>query len=236
MEEAQYHVKTKLGISDEYTSHSVEHPFYGPGQGATYGPGMAILLIGTGAKQFNHFAHGATYESPDRQAKLTVYVLTFIDDSNTRYNDFGTDPPPPIEDLLQAASQDAQLWHDIIVAINQELELSKCSYHAIYYDFEPSGKPKLVCNDAPPGDLRITDVNGNQVSINHVSSARPIKYLGLLQSPDNQKDHLAKLKKMAKELPESQTAPTSTLRKPGSSTRPSTNLACPTPFHCATTQ
>ena len=198
MEEAHYHVKTKLGISDDYASHTVAKPFYGPGQGATYAPGMAILLIGTGAKQFSTFAHGATYESPDRQATLKVYVLTFIDDSNTRFNDFVSDPPPPIEDLLQAASQDAQLWHDIIVAINQELELSKCSYHAIYYEFEPSGKPVLACNDEPPGNLQINDVNGNPVSINYVPNSKPIKYLGLLQSPDNQRDHLVTLKKKAK--------------------------------------
>jgi hypothetical protein len=81
--------------------------------------------------------------------------------------------------------------------------------------------------------LSINDVNGNPVSINHVSSDRPIKYLGLLQSPDNQREHLVKqLKKMAKEFAKVTNCTNFTPKEAWIFYKPSTNPACPTPFPC----
>ena len=38
---------------------------------------------------------------------------------------------------------DAQLWHDILWVTGGKLELTKCGYHLIYFDFDDSGIPTI---------------------------------------------------------------------------------------------
>ena len=54
----------------------------------------------------------------------------------------------------------SQLWHDILTAANQELELSKCKYHVTHFDFKTNGQPIMVNAAQPPAPLRITGKHG----------------------------------------------------------------------------
>ena len=65
MEEARCHLKTKLGISEEFVQHSVGMPWFGSGQGATYSPPKYLFMSSTTFDMFCERAKGATYESPD---------------------------------------------------------------------------------------------------------------------------------------------------------------------------
>jgi hypothetical protein len=195
LEQARYHIRTKMGISDVFASHSREFPFFGAGQGSSNGPAINNSMSSTAMDTYDSQAIGAIFESPDRLIRLKEFLIAFVDDVENRTNRFSAHPPPAIEDLLSDASKDGQLWHDLIVAINQELELAKCNYHAIHFDFTPTGQPKMVNDEQAPAELVLTDTQGHPVVVQHVPSNKAIKYLGCHKAPANHKQHMEALKK-----------------------------------------
>jgi hypothetical protein len=50
----------------------------------------------------------------------------------------------------------AQLWNDLLHVSGGLLEVSKCSYHILYFDFRPSGTPFMKGSSAaaPPSTQR----------------------------------------------------------------------------------
>jgi hypothetical protein len=56
-------------------------------------------------------------------------------------NDFDLSPQPDPADLAYLATVDAEIWSTELFASGGRLELLKCSYHYIYFQFRPNGKP-----------------------------------------------------------------------------------------------
>ena len=192
LSQAKYYLRTKLGISAEYAEHTQECPWFGTGQGSGNSPFYWLLISSTLYDLYTAQSDGgATYASPDKNLNVIIHLLGFVDDVNNR-----TNIPPSIElnfgiyqvihELIEQASRDSQLWHDIITAANQELELTKCKYHVIYYDFKENGEPIMVDSPDPPAPLQIHDRQGQPITIQHVQSSKSIKYLGCHKSPLNQ--------------------------------------------------
>ena len=200
LEQAKYYLRTKFGISAEYAEHTQECPWFGTGQGSGNSPFYWLLISSTLYDLYcSKTTGGAHYASPDKQLHITIHLLGFVDDVNNR-----TTLSPSIDSqglhdcmsqLMEQASQDSQLWHDILVAANQELELTKCKYHVLYYNFQNNGQPSLVDQPEPPAPLTITGIDGNPVAITHVPSSKAIKYLGCHKCPRNQTDQQAALMK-----------------------------------------
>jgi hypothetical protein len=72
--------------------------------------------------------------------------------------------------------------------VNQKLELTKCGYHAIEYEFLPTGEPKLI--NKPPVDLVLMDEQGNCFEIEQWLYNRAAQYLGCKKSISNKKTQL----------------------------------------------
>eukprot|EP00957_Ditylum_brightwellii_P192512 14658037-Ditylum_brightwellii.AAC.1 len=66
LEKAKYHLKTALGVSDEYYQHCHLYPIYGSVQGATNSPQTWLITSSTPYDMFDESAHGATFVSPDQ--------------------------------------------------------------------------------------------------------------------------------------------------------------------------
>ena len=61
-------------------------------------------------------------------------------------------------------TEDAQLWHDLLWISGVKLELPKCGYHIIYYNFAPTGVPKIKV--IPPNNkVILKDDEGDEVPI-----------------------------------------------------------------------
>ena len=69
-------------------------------------------------------------------------MVGFVDDSTGVVNDFHATTLPEVEALLQKMQHDAQLWNDLLWCSGGKLELPKCSYHFLYFDFDPDGTPR----------------------------------------------------------------------------------------------
>lgn len=93
-----------------------------------------------------------------------------------------------VKNLMEQASQESQIWHDILDAANQALELTKCKYHVIHYQFKPSGQPEMAIDETTPEELKVKNKQGNPVTITHVPNHKAVKYLGCWKAPIGQKD------------------------------------------------
>ena len=130
LEEAKYYLRTKLGISTEHAEHTRECPWFGTGQGSGNSPFYWLLISSTLYYLCcTKTDGGATYKSPDKSLQTTIHLLGFVDDVNNRttlsphvdINVQGLQATLTI--LMEQASKDSQLWHDILEAANQALEL-----------------------------------------------------------------------------------------------------------------
>ena len=185
LQEARYHLKTKLGISDNYVTHSFEEPWFGTGQGSGNSPAYWLFICSTLFDLYEARAKGACYTSPDGSLEVDIKIIGFVDDTRNSTNDFMVTQQPNLQTIVNQASQDSQLWHDLLASSNQALELSKCGYHAIEYTFQEDGTPELI--NKPPTTLSVSDGNGSLLTIQQWESTDAAKYLGCYKTPANQK-------------------------------------------------
>ena len=83
-------------------------------------------------------------------------------------------------------------------AVNQQLELPKCKYHVMHFEFKPSGEPHMVVEQQPPTPLTVNDAAQQPVHITHVPSDQALPYLGCQKSPMNQNKQEQVLKSKCK--------------------------------------
>ena len=171
--EARYHLKTKLGVSDEFVQHCQFHPWFGSGQGAGDSPTKWLVLSSTLFDEYEIRATGALYESPDGSWSIQLYLVGFVDDVRNTINGFANHVTT-MADLCLTAQRDCQLWHDLLGVVNQQLELPKCGYHAIEFEFLQTGEPKV--NPLPTTELTLTDLTGNPLQITQWPNDRAAKY------------------------------------------------------------
>jgi ribonuclease HI len=183
LQNAQYYLKTKLGLSDDAYSHCKLHPIYGTGQGSANSPVIWALISSKLFDAQAATAFGATFLSPDRSHQLQIFMIGFVDDTNAGVNNFAeADQSPTL--LLQRASSDAQLWHDLLCRSGGALEISKCAYHLAYYSFSASGAP--VLSSLPPNSNKVCiqeHSKSEPTSLKYLSPFSPRKTLGCYKSP-----------------------------------------------------
>ena len=184
LEEARYHLKTKYGVSDDYIQHCEAHPIFGMGQGSGNSPTYWLFISSTLFDIYDLRAHGSTYKSRDGSAKVQVKAVGFVDDVRTSVNAFENNTIT-VDQLIALATRDSQLWHDILSASNQALELPKCGYHAIIFEFDPTGHPTMV--DDPDCRITLKDKEGREFDIERWKTSQATKYLGAHKAPADQR-------------------------------------------------
>jgi hypothetical protein len=86
-------------------------------------------------------SYGAVFQSPDRTVSVAFSIVGFVDNSTCTSNDFNPSATLSPDYYIQSMQIDTQLWHDLPWVSGGMLELPKCSYHFLYFDFLPNGKP-----------------------------------------------------------------------------------------------
>jgi hypothetical protein len=148
-----------------------------------------------------------------------LWSAGFVDDCTGTYNNFQPQSEEPLSTMTTNMQEDAQTWNDLLWCSGGALELSKCSYHVLSFQFKPDGTPQPIRH-----------LNNNHISLVDSATKRPIlitpkspdephKTLGHWKSPTERKSasQLRAISTKAKH--------TSTLIATGAFTRFGTTLA-----------
>jgi hypothetical protein len=142
LQQARFHLWTTTGISEQFYSHSIQFPIFGSGQGSGNSPGIWLFISSTlVCDVHNSVSHGATFTNPNESEQVSISMVGFVDDSTGTYNNFQPQDELPFETMMSNMQTDAQAWNDLLWCSGRKLELPKCSYHVLRFQFKPSGQP-----------------------------------------------------------------------------------------------
>ena len=116
-------------------------------------------------------------QSPTGDINFTLTIVGFVDDTTTIT---ASPPGSSLSELLEKTKHDAQLWNDILFTSGGRLELSKCGYHTVFYDFLHSGLP--VLRHSTNQNLMLQDITGHIIPVKPKNIFQPQKNLGQFKS------------------------------------------------------
>ncbi|KAI2501756.1 hypothetical protein MHU86_12676 [Fragilaria crotonensis] len=134
LENAEFHVRTELGISPSEYHHDPAFPVYGTGQGSANSPAIWCFLSSTLFDCYDTRASPATYLDTQGDTRVQLGLIGFVDDCNGQTNAFGYDgSTDTVKRIASQAQSNAQCWSDLLHASGGALELSKCSTHVLQH-------------------------------------------------------------------------------------------------------
>ena len=178
LEEAEFKLKTSTKISDTSYRHCIKFPIHGTGQGSTNSPTIWCFISSVLFQSHNEKAHGILFESPDGEMMVRFNMVGFVDDSTCIT---GTGKDASLQELLTKMREDAQLWHDLLWCSGGKLELPKCGYHVIHFNFDNSGIPRM--QHSPGESITLNNEHGNEVIIKSKNIFQTRLNLGHSKSP-----------------------------------------------------
>ena len=200
LKEARYKLRTALGISELEYSHCPTFPLYGSGQGAGNSPCIWLLISSTLFDIHNSNAFGTTFTTPDGTITSRLTMVGFVDDSTGSCNDFQPQGQCSLEVLAARMQQDAQLWNDLLFCSGGRLELGKCSFHVLHFEFQPDGTPRPMSSTMGQKIELRDSISGRMICIPAKNASEAHKTLGHYKAPADQPQcqQLAALQKRAK--------------------------------------
>jgi hypothetical protein len=157
---ATYYIKTTHGLSPDFYSSTPGHPTHGPGQGSRIGPAIWVLVSCLMFAAMDVQCHGAEFCDPTGTTSHQRTGDGFVDDVANVFN-FGLadmlaqDYSP--SDIATGMQSEAQVWEKLLWATGGTLNLSKCFYYVIAWDFHKNGTPILLNPEAMPAvDIHLT--------------------------------------------------------------------------------
>ncbi len=105
-------------------------------------------------------------------------MVGFVDDSTCIT---GVGKNATLADLLTKMKDDAQLWHDLLWCSGGKLELPKCGYHVVHFNFDASGIPRM--QHSPGESITLNNEHGTEVIIKSKNIFQTRLNLGHSKSP-----------------------------------------------------
>jgi hypothetical protein len=197
LEEAKYHIRTEMGLSESHYSHQDEMPIYGTGQGSGNSPMLWCFLSSLMYDCYDKKAHHAKYSNPDHTNSIHWTMVGFVDDSNGQVNNFhDLESMTTWRTLRHKAIANATTWAHLLHATGGALELTKCSYHMLTWKFSMQGAPVLVNDDQLLRELPVQDPLTERVQhLEYLTPYQAHKTLGHYKEPaGTQSTQFTKLK------------------------------------------
>jgi hypothetical protein len=134
---------------------------------------------------YDALAHQASYCNPDRTNMMQINMIGFVDDSNGQVNSFlSNESKEELQQLVKKAEYNATTWSQLLHATGGALELSKCSYHILYWQFASHGAPVLgnIISNAQP--ITVPDpLSGEKYTMEYLPPSVAHKTLGHYKEP-----------------------------------------------------
>jgi hypothetical protein len=178
LEEAEFKLKISTKMSDKSYRHCIKFPIHGTGQGSTNSPTIWCFVSSVLFQSHDEKAHGMLFESPDGEMFIRFNMVGFVDDSTCIT---GAEKNDTLADLVSKMTEDAQLWHDLLWCSGGKLELPKCGYHVIHYEFDESGIPRML--RSPGESIILKNEQGDDVTVKSKNIYQTRTNLGHKKSP-----------------------------------------------------
>jgi hypothetical protein len=114
---------------------------------------------------------------------------------------FLSDDGAPLDTLVRLMAHDAQLWNDLLHVSGGLLEVTKCSYHIIYFSIRPNGIPFMTSGLQGPALDLTSSITGDPIHVKKKSAYKCHKTLDHQKAPAcNSSKHLHQLMETAIQL------------------------------------
>jgi hypothetical protein len=127
------------------------------------------------------------FQSPDSSISVDRHSDAFVDDTQNGLNDAHMLQPWTIHELFEKLQAMAQTWERLLHCSGGALELSKCSYYVLYWQWI-HGLPSLISKQKVQekvGSIALTlGLNSNKTPIKQLDTSEAHKTLGVWLAPD----------------------------------------------------
>jgi exonuclease III len=139
----KYYISTALGISEGSYCHTTMTPIHGTGQGSCASPSVWLQICSLLFDCHERLSTGAEFFSPDRQTVVANSMTGYVDDTKGITNDMNQTHPIPVDELVAVMQADAQMWGDLLYTSGGALEIPKCNFYVMHWEFDEAGQPQL---------------------------------------------------------------------------------------------
>ena len=133
----------------------------------------------------HHKSRGIQFHDPEEKHSINHVMTGFVDDTTHWINNFKDSLHGRYNQstMYSETNKTAQWWEQLLNASGGKLELTKCFYYNISWQFNTEGEPELM---TPKSDHRVTiksSENDTQFTIEEKSSFASHKTLGVMENP-----------------------------------------------------
>jgi hypothetical protein len=132
LQQAHYHVKTNHGISSKYNSYLNPLPFHGSGQGAADSMPRWGYLSDKIITAYQKNCINNPLLTPISKIDITTTIRAFVDDSNCVMLHIHNNK----DEIVEILQINTQLWEELLPKIGGKLEIPKCKFCIITWDFD----------------------------------------------------------------------------------------------------
>jgi hypothetical protein len=177
----RYVVKTVYGVSEDTYQGTVFEPLFGTGQGCGASPSAWLTLVVILLQTLDKLVPDRiTFSCPRRELTHSRLSDAFVDDT---YLGFTSSSPSSLESLVSKLKNVAQTWEHLLFLSGGKLNLSKCSWYIVRWEWE-KGRPAL--RPIRPTDPTIQIRHGNSMETTTIKRAtldESSRMLGVLLNP-----------------------------------------------------
>jgi hypothetical protein len=179
----KYTVKTVHGVSENNYHGTTFEPLFGTGQGSGASPSvwltLVVVLMNTLDRIIPERMH---FNSPDSTMSHKRLIDAFVDDTSLGFTDPGL---LTLETMIAKLNNIAQTWERLLFCSGGALNLSKCSWYTMYWDWK-HGRP--ILRPIAPEDPHLSlDTQGNTndpTPIKRMPLNKASRILGVYLAPD----------------------------------------------------
>ena len=195
----KYAVKTVHGISEHNYKGTPFEPLFGTGQGSGASPSVWLSLVVILMNTLDRMIpERMEFRSPDSQMRHSRLIDAFVDDTSLGYTDAGF---MTLDTMINKLTKMAQTWEKLLFYSGGALNLSKCSWHVMYWDWQ-QGRPRTRPISQDDANVKLTTQGGTtETPIKRMPLETANRILGVHLSPiGNFSEQIIILKKKADEF------------------------------------
>jgi hypothetical protein len=155
----KYFVKMAHGISEGFYRVLCDFLLYGTGQGSGASPAIWLSIVVCMLTALTALAPIAmSFADPWGDIFEERNADSFVDDTSNGCNDAHLETAMPFTNLIAHGQACAQIWERFLYSSGGALELRKCFWYLIYWQWV-NGQPEMCPNISCPGIITLTSGN-----------------------------------------------------------------------------